>query len=245
MARGKECVRRKIQPRMHFKHPVPLGVPDHLMEDTRCPAVSPAARMAPWHQCLPVPRVRQDGLQCQQSLPKYPDNLVSCDRHTSFPPQVLTRRDRAAVGHTPLPPGPAAHQYRTQRRRWLAAPQLPALPHTQARAPSQPQEMPSMSWCKNNPRSAGSSSDGVEWGLVGRHLTPKRCVVRSSAYSKAFYHSVTKNLKINTKFLLNRNGKKIHKLTGKAIMLIAFFKSKIQEEYAFEHTLCFLLFKVK
>lgn len=40
----------------------------------------------------------------------------------------------------------------------------------------------------------------------------------NGAYGKAFYHSVTKNLKINTKSFLNRNGEKIHNHTGKAIM---------------------------
>lgn len=51
---------------------------------------------------------------------------------------------------------------------------------------------------------------GTGWmtGHSKRHLPPKWHLVKSNVYSKAFYHLVTKDFKINTKFLLNRNGKK-------------------------------------
>lgn len=48
------------------------------------------------------------------------------------------------------------------------------------------------------------------WWTTGykSHLAPKWHLAKGNIYSWAFYHLVTKNFKINTKFLLNRNGKR-------------------------------------
>lgn len=83
----------------------------------------------------------------------------------------------------------------------------------------------SLSWCKSNPwrfwQLLWCNEMRTAWmiGYNKWHLPPKWHLVKSNVYSKAFYHLVTKNFKINMKFLLNRNGKKnkLHKLTGETV----------------------------
>lgn len=138
--------------------------------------------------------------------------------------EMLWRCPRTRKTATSCPSSPAHLQVSECRSTSENLESLPRWPYpltTQMgrEAPQQDAENASTSWWKNNPRRFWPflwwNEMGTGWTIGYKQwpLPPKWHLVKSNVYSKAFYHLVTKNLKINMRFLLNINGKKKKKIT--------------------------------